>query len=91
MMSTFGQVLLLLSVPLLLSDRLWVVGAVVTLIGVGLFDSPVWLVPLSGGIWRALQHRPPTGVRDRLRQGLALAWMVIVSAALYLPPEWSAP
>ncbi len=90
-MSILGQILLMLSVPLLLSDRLWVIGAVATLVGVGLFESPVWLIPLSGGIWRAVQHQPPTGVRDRLRQALALVWVVVVGAALYLPPGWSPP
>jgi hypothetical protein len=89
-MSTLGQILLVLSVPLLLSDLLWVIGAAVSLIGVGLFDSPVWLIPLSGGLWRALQHRPPTGVRDRLRCALALVWVLVVCAALYLPTGWSA-
>ena len=90
-MSILGQILLMLSVPLLLSDRLWVIGAVATLVGVGLFESPVWLIPLSGGIWRAVQHQPSTGVRDRLRQALALVWVVVVGAALYLPPGWSPP
>ncbi len=90
-MSIIGQILLVLSVPLLLSDLLWVVGAVATLIGVGLFDSPVWLIPLLGGLGRALQHRPPTGVRDRLRWLLALVWVVVVCAALNPPPGWSHP
>jgi len=85
-MSILGQILLVLSVPLLLSDLLWVVGAVATLIGVGLFDSPVWLIPLVVGLGRAMQHRPPTGVRDRLRWALAVIWVAVVGAALYLPP-----
>lgn len=90
-MSILGQILLVLSVPLLLSDLLWVVGAVATLIGVGLFDSPVWLIPLVIGLGRAMQHRPPTGVRDRLRWLLAAVWVVVVCAALNPPPGWSHP
>lgn len=87
-MSLLGQILLVLSVPLLLSDLLWVVGAAATLVGIGLFDSPVWLIPLTGGLWRALQHRPPTGVCDRLRCVLAVLWVVIVGAALVMSTNW---
>ena len=87
-MSLLGQILLVLSVPLLLSDLLWVVGAAATLVGIGLFDSPVWLIPLTGGLWRSLQHRPPTGIRDRMRWVLALVWVAVVCAALLTAPGW---
>lgn len=81
-----GQVLLIVSVPLLLSDLFWLLGAISTLLGVWLFESPIWLVPLWGSIFRLMQQRAPTGVRDRMRMRilLSLLWMAAVFIALQL-------